>query len=324
MLHGDGIICGTSTTGTGTLTLAATPVPPGGIDFDAWARATGFANSASFLVEYTLNEYTDSTFVTEAKKESGVGTLTLGGSNGITNCTLARTKIEYTITSLNSQPAVYTHSPGSGISIGTAANTLISVSPRSGSILALTPYFDNTEALGGSPLMAAATLASVAIANNTTYWTPFVWPRYMAVKRASLRVQVLYTGGTTNINMAVYLPGTSGRPVKLLVDFGVIGTAGSSLVATGNIQSAALGMAVPMRPGIYIVGVKTAFSGGSGSPQLRGGAGMINPCLFGTSSLAPIMSATTSAGTPGDDPANLTGWTGNTITVPIFFALAES
>src|SRR5258706_417112 len=109
MLRGENIICGTSTTGTGTLTLAATPVAPGGIDFDVLARATGigFGNSAAVLVTYTIIEYTSATFAASKSTEKGIGTLTLGGSSGIANCTLARTTPQVTATNLNSQPATY-------------------------------------------------------------------------------------------------------------------------------------------------------------------------------------------------------------------------
>src|SRR4051812_24231826 len=143
MLRGDTLVCGTSTTGTGTLTLAATPGPPGGVDFDVWARATGigFANSAAVLVSYTIIEYTDSTFATAKSHEKGVGTLTLGGSSGIANCTLARTTKQTSATSLNSQPATQNIVPGTGISIGTAANTLVFIGPSAAEIPAYEPYF---------------------------------------------------------------------------------------------------------------------------------------------------------------------------------------
>src|SRR5580658_5571623 len=100
MLRGDSVICGTSPTGTGTLTLAATPVPPGGIDFDVFARATGigFGNSAAILCSYTIIEYTDSTFAKAKQQEKGIGTLTLGSSSGIANATLARTTLQSSAT----------------------------------------------------------------------------------------------------------------------------------------------------------------------------------------------------------------------------------
>ena len=127
MLRGDNVICGTSTTGTGTLTLAATPVPPGGIDIDVWARANGYGNNGVFIFRYAIIEFTDSTFGTAKQIEIGRGLVTLGASAGIANVTLARSVLEMTATSLNSQPATMTLNPGSGITIGTAANVLVTL-----------------------------------------------------------------------------------------------------------------------------------------------------------------------------------------------------
>jgi hypothetical protein len=152
-MRGDGIIFGTTTTGTGTLTLAATPVQPGGIDIDAYVRATGigFGNSAVFLVKYTIIEFTDSptssTFSNKAKQtETSIGTVTLGSSAGIANCTLARTILQTSATSLNSQPATQNFNPGAGISIGVAANTLIFIGPSASDLLAIDPFVDTTGA----------------------------------------------------------------------------------------------------------------------------------------------------------------------------------
>ena len=71
MLKANNLVCGTSTTGTGTLTLAACPSPPGGVDFYQWLNATGFnaANSSTWLIEYVLIEYTDTTFSTQKQTE---------------------------------------------------------------------------------------------------------------------------------------------------------------------------------------------------------------------------------------------------------------
>lgn len=127
MLRADNIVCGTSTTGTGTLTLAATPTPPGGIDFDVFARALGFGNNAVLSVRYVMTEFTSSGLTTAKQSETGIGTLTLGASAGIANCTLARTTLLQKGTSMDSQPATLTPNPGTGITIVTAANVLVSI-----------------------------------------------------------------------------------------------------------------------------------------------------------------------------------------------------
>jgi hypothetical protein len=139
MLRGNNIGSGTTTTGTGTLTLAAPPSAFGFLDHDTWARsALAAANSQAIRVPYTIIEYTDSTFATPKQREDGIGTLTLGSSAGIANCTLARLYVLETQTGLNTgSPSLAlgsTYGDGgqtvvlSGITIGTAANTVVVIS----------------------------------------------------------------------------------------------------------------------------------------------------------------------------------------------------
>jgi hypothetical protein len=158
MLRGESVICGTSSTGTGALTLAATPTPPGGIDFDVWARAVGFGNSAVVPVTYTMIEYTSSVFSTAKQIEKGVGTVTLGTSSGVANASLTRTTPQVTATSLNSQPASYNANSPSAISIGTVANTLIFVAPSAADLLALSPCLESSGGPGDTVCASPALL----------------------------------------------------------------------------------------------------------------------------------------------------------------------
>lgn len=248
MLRFDQCICGTSSTGTGTLTLAATPTPPGGVDFDVWARATGigFTNSAAFLVDYEIIEYTDSTFATAKSSEGGTGTLTLGGSSGIANCTLARTTLDYTITSMNSQPATVNVKPGAAFSIGTAANTLVMISPRSGSVLAFDPYFDTTSSdanWGVCPDGMIGVDSQAACGTNwptsgsTSIYVPIRMSTPMLVKRVSWRIQTYTTvTGTAKVACRLYARRASdGQPGKLLYDF--TSSAQITVGATGNFST---------------------------------------------------------------------------------------
>src|SRR6266446_977276 len=327
MLRGENIICGTSTTGTGTLTLAATPVPPGGVDFDVLARATGigFGNSAVILVSYTIIEYTNSSFTTAQQQEKGIGALTLGSSSGIANATLVRTTIQQTATNLNAQPATYTVSAPTAITIGTAANTLIFIGVGAVDTIAFEPYVDATTGTGWvGPLQGkagnSAAMNDYFAASLQDTYCPFYWVTPMLVKRLALMTTVGTGGGTSNAYGRIYAVGSDGRPDKLLYDFGLIGTSNASL-ANGNtpITSGASGNGYLLMPGIYYLDLIASYSGGTTTPSIYGNTGQnLVPTVLSADQAAnfafgiPIHDrATATSGTAGaaPDPANLTSFT---------------
>lgn len=341
MLRGDTLVCGTSTTGTGTLTLAACPTPPGGVDFDVWARATGigFANSAAVLVSYTIVEYTDSTFATAKSHEKGIGTLTLGGSSGIANCTLARTTKQTSATSLNSQPATQNIAPGSGISIATAANTLVFIGASAADVPAFLPYVV-TSAIGGDTYvppvgLCGTTVTTPTLGDGTFYYVPFVWNVPMLVKRAHIFVDTAYNGGTpvSNAWMRLYDIATTGKPGKLLYDFGLVGSSNTSLNSGGHVQTGASGNGFFLTPGDYVMCLAVAVSGGSGGPILTATRFYLQPGRWGTMytpagipCAAPFAAAT---GTPSSTPNDPAGTTSLTVDVsgsinPFCFCLSAS
>lgn len=288
MLRGENIICGTTTTGTGTLSLAATPSTVGAIDLDVLARATGigFGNNAAVLTGYLAIEYTDSTFKTPLQQEKGIGTLTLGSSAGVANATLARTTVQQTATSLNSQPATYSVSAPSAINIGTAANTLIFIGTSAFDIPAFSPYVDTSGTIGSSTTSGAPPLGTggggsanpgqtVQLTNNGVIYTPFVWAIPLLAKRVTILVRTAYSGGTpvSNAYARLYDVNSSGDPGKLLYDFGLVGSANASLNSTGQVSSGASGNGYQMTPGDYYLYVGNTLSGGVTAPQLANAAG---------------------------------------------------
>jgi hypothetical protein len=343
MIRGDNIICGTTTTGTGTLTLAATPVPPGGIDFDVFARATGigFTNSAVILVSYTIIEYTDATFATAKATEKGIGTLTLGASAGIANATLARTTKQSSATSLDASPATQNIAPATGISIATAANTLVIIGASAADLLAFSPYFENTtgDQNGTVPLQCPYNGSgnivgfggSFDILTAVDYYAPFIWVTPMLVKRVTLHPSVAYSGGApvSNAYARIYQINSSGRPGKLLYDFGLLGSANTSLNSTGLAASGAAGNGYFLMPGEYFFNFTCVLSGGVTAPRLYSGALVSSGKLSGGSNLvngiAPLgqATATGSSGATAADPANITGYT-ITSQTPSNFALKSS
>ena len=336
MLRADSIICGTSSTGTGALTLAACPSPPGGIDPYAWLTATGFnfANGAAVPISYTIIEYTDSTFATAKRFEKGIGTLTLGAS--LTASTLARTTVESTSASLDTTGSP-TYSAPSAVSIGTAANTLIFVGPSAADIPAWSPYYENTlgDNLGAQAVLVESSQApGVAVVSATDYYWPFEWRVPMLVKKASMRVWTPYSGGTpvSNAYARIYAINSSGRPGKLLIDFGLLGSAGTSLNAGSNISSAVHASGFLLLPGEYFFDFIAVLSGGTTPPKMQCPAvasylGYLISGRLGQNAMLPQVSAqaTSGTGTPAPDPANLTGYAlQSSFTYTSLFALAPS
>jgi hypothetical protein len=310
---------------------------------DVFARATGiaFGNSSSIIVNYTIIEYTSSTFATAKSHEKGVTTLVLGASSGIANCTLKRSggtyKPQVSATSLNSQPATQNILPGTGISIGTAANTLVFIGPSAVETLAFSPYFNTTGAdanTGVFPLAVGAD-ASVNVSDTMSdtqdFYSTFIWAVPMLVKRITCKVGVAYTGGTpvSNFYARIYQINSAGQPGKLIYDFGAFGA--NSLNSTGVIQSGAAGAGFFLTTGEYYMGFMATLSGGTTPPQMQGNwghvqagrTGMVNGTLG--MNYIPQWKVTSGTGnTTAPDPANVTGWTSSGVNFPITFALSPT
>ncbi|SRR5712691_1949935 len=330
-LRAEDCICGTTTTSTGTLTLAACPAPPGGVDPYAAFSGLGLGTSQSIPMTYCVREFTDSTFTTVKQEEKGIGALTIGANIGAT--TLARTTPQSTATNCNTSTPTYSQGAPSAINIGVAANILVFVGASAADIQAWSPYFDtsltNADNVGVTPaLMGVATAASANLVSGTDYYMPFPWEVPMLVKKATFKMSTVYSGGTpvSNAYARIYALGSNGRPGKLLIDFGLLGTANASLNAAGNVSSAVASPGYMLLPGKYVMGFLPIFSGGTTPPQMSTIAyGHCSP--FGTSSLTPINFTTATGGSnPAPDPANATGYVagGSGATRAFQFALSPS
>lgn len=320
MLRADNVICGTSSTGTGTLSLAACPGPPGGLDFDKWLKSTGlnFVSGNAILVSYTIIEYTSSAFTTIKQTEKGIGTLTLGAA--IANATLARTTVQSKVTGMDTSTPSPTFAAPTAITIGTAANTLVLIG---GSALDALPSFGaypyDPNSSGIAPLGMGPGAQMQALVNGQVAYVPFYWHLPMLVKTMLAGLFTTYTGGTSSCYGAIYAPKTTGEPGKLLIDFGALGPANP--LNQGNfsaLKSASHANGFLLTPGAYWAAIFTAFSGGSGTPTLMGYAngngapnsnagqwlmGMSAGNGFGTNMSWAGGAATAN---PAPDPANLT------------------
>lgn len=323
----DRCVCGTTTTGTGTLSLVTTPVPPGGVDPNVWARAYGYGNLAVLPIDYVIVEYTDTTFTTEIQAEEGIGLLTLGGvGTGIAAATLQRTQIDSTATSLNSQPAAVNLAPASGISIGTAAHVLVMVTPRVRSLAAAldAPLASLTNGKGLPTIAAAYNISPQTIASGTIYYCAVFNPTPRKVSTITTRVLTAYSGGTSNLYLGLYsLDPVNGGPGRLVADFGVAGTANSSLAAAADISTAALATPRRLMPGYFILAVQAIFSGGTGSPAISSAMDYAAAALMfgmGSTTAANVMLTAAGGSAAWADPAVAATAALNSASATPFFA----
>ena len=331
-------IAGTSTTGTGTLTLAACPASPSEGSLYTWLTSTGmnFVNGNAILMPYRIVEYTDTTFTTEVQKEIGVGTITLGAS--LTASTLARTTLVWTGNALNSSPAYAEFGNATALTIGTAANVLIFIGPDATNTPAWCPYFETSlgDALGAAPAwgLPPAYSSGLGVPNGSEWYIPFEWRIPMLVKRASVRVVAAYSGTGTPVSAAyarIYAIGTNGRPSKLLYDFGTFGT--NPLNGTGNISTGAAGNGYFMTPGEYYFDLANSYSGAGGTIVTPKYSVMNNTASnpaasrLGTTSLVSNATALATGATIGaaPDPANIAGYSlSNNVSTTVYFTLKGS
>lgn len=310
LIRGENICAGTSTTGTGTLTFAATPAAVGALSLYQWLTAVnGFTNGKVLLVPYTIIEYTDATFATPSQVETGIGTITLGASNAAT--TLARTTVQTTQTG-----STYLEKAPTALNIGTAANVLIFIGVNAWSIPAMSPYLDeslvDTYGVGELALGATTNYTPNSVgATGDDFWRLMYIPRPVFVQVARFNVTTAY-GGTTGVPVStafsrLYQLGTNGKPDKLLIDFGSYGT--NPLNSTG-IKSATAATGMLLTPGEYWHSQLMTWSGATGTVThavLRG-HNPVHTALQYSGVNHKANQLATGGSNPAPDPANVTGW----------------
>jgi hypothetical protein len=324
-LRAEDCVCATTTTGTGTLALAACPTPPGGVDPYQAFNGLGLGTSQATPMTYCIREFMDATFAAVKQEEKGVGALTLGANIGAT--TLARTTPQSTATGCNTSTPTYSQGAPSAINIGTAANTLVFIGASAADIPAYCPYFETGigDNIGVGGVCGAGNNNAQAVVSGTDIYDLVDWRCPMLVKRAWVRVATAYSGGTpvSNAWCRLYSIGSNGRPGKLLYDFGLFGTANTSLNTAGLVSTGAAGNGFMMLPGEYFVNFLPIFSGGTTGPNLNCYAAntKYSSGRLGRSTGQAILatSATGAAGGAGPDPANTTGYAAVVVatTIPV-------
>lgn len=340
-LRAEACICGTSTTGTGTLTLAACPSPPGGVDLYAAFQGQGLGTSQTIPTTYTIIEYTNSGFGTAKQMEKGVGALTIGAS--VTATTLARTTPQSTATSMNTSTPTYSTGSPSAISIGTAANVLVFVGASAADVPAWSPYYETTlgDNKGATPCSgitsAAAANFTIGTAGGGTTgcdaYFLFEWRVPMLVKRCTVNVQTAGSGGNSNCDARLYGIASTGRPGKLLYDFGLLGTSNTSFHSTGLVSTGASGSGFMLLPGEYYLNLCDVETDSVNAILTAVGpnnsyviSGRMGSALAGRS-LTGVATATNPVIGAAPDPADTTSYalknSGSNAT-PVTFALNSS
>ncbi len=301
MLRAEHCICGTSTTGTGTLTLAACPQPPGGTDLYQAFQVQALGTSVAIPVSYTIVEYTGSDFSNVVRQEKGIGSLTLGAS--ITATTLARTTVQQTSTGMSGGAATYDLSAPTAISIGTAANVLVFIGASASDLFACSPYYDTSltgsDLLGAFPVNAGGTYTgNIILSTSSDHYNLFEWKIPMLVKGAKIRVVTAHVGtGYARL----YALGANARPTKLLYDFGAFAT---SLNTTGTKATASAGAGFYLQAGEYFLDIATSSGSGvviAGFSQAYNSGRLGYATTLGMGVMMVAGSASPSAG----DPANV-------------------
>lgn len=277
----DQLACGTTTAGTGTLTLAALPAAITAIDPFAAFSGNGWGTSQGVPVDYSIVEYTDGSFTKPKQSESGRGFLLLGANLATT--TLTRTLPLQTVTGMNAPPATVggQSSAASAISIGTAANVVIWFGLSSFSAMCSMPFY-STSGITNADNAGVSVFQNVlsnginyGLSHQRLYYQRVLVGHSDLIKSVVLCGAVGYTGGTASLKAALYAIGSSGLPGKMLIDFGTIVSIPSGTVTL----TAATPVLIPA--GYYILGFLAQYTGGSGSPAYRC-ANSVAPSPFGT------------------------------------------
>lgn len=257
--RGENIGCGTSTTGTGTLTLAADPSGQGLSD-----PVTAFGTSGAWPCSYTIIEFTSNTYAAVKQIETGNGTLTLAAS--LTSATLARNPITVQVVGSS-----YVNMSPTAMSIGTAANTVIILAPTANDLPQGLQGYTTTlgdgagflpEGIVGMPNISTGVLSGSAL-----YW-PIRIPSGV-IKSMTINIATAVSSPTSSsIAMALYevIPQgltNAGLSGKMVINFGTLSA--NPMATTGN-KTATASAASYVPGGWYYPAVLPIWAGGSGSP----------------------------------------------------------
>lgn len=268
-----------------------------------------FGSSGTIVVQYSAIQYTDSNRTEVSLAQGGIGSLDL--STGI----LTQSKIRWT---WNAGTNAYDNTDPSELTFTAGATTTrVRISPSVEQLFhapAVTAFNSGNDAIGHAPATVLNVTNVAGITNGRRYFIPFYWMHSITVSQMAVRVTATYSS-TSDVSGGIWSVGSDGDPGALIADFGSIGNLNTGNV---NIQSAALGTPIQLNPGMYYGVLLVTFSGGTGTPTLRGANHWNWPCHFArTSNGTPACYVFDSGASVGAALGSL-NFVSNTIT-PIFF-----
>ena len=256
---GDGILCTSSTGGTGTLTLSTQT---------GWPDPSEIWTGTRFGI-YTIIEWTDATKSVPVQRESGVGTFDTSAG------TLDRTK---PMSTWVASGTTYLPNPGVGtaptaLNFGTtAANIDIMLTPCSMAQALSIPFVSAAVASVVTGLgLAQANITpsgNQALVHQQPSMFPFLWLGGGQVSQFSVYTTTTLTGGSPTLDCAVYEVGSNGLPGKRLVNFNQLSGIGT---ANTPYTSTALATPQPLPVDMYFCELLWLNGGGSGTCTVRGG-----------------------------------------------------
>ncbi len=250
-MRANGIRATSSTGGTGTLTM--TDVSSG-----IFAQSPGFTDafgtgSTAILVEYTIAEFTDSTFATIKQFEQGVGFL-VPSTNVLT-----RTKIISTWVYGTGYAPTPAGTAPSAVNFGTnAANIRIFCDPQAGSFLPAISFPQTTNSVSGADNigMPAANMGGAYLGMqsgtptaNYIWHFPFLWDRLCLVSSASVYI----TGAASGVaRFGLYEDDGTGWAGNRVVDFAANAGGSEFNTSATGIKTSTLTTPILLKPQWYI------------------------------------------------------------------------
>lgn len=292
------------TGGTGSLTL---------VDVAGWPGFEKFAAAGlPRRVEYTILEFTDSTLSVLKQAETGIGNFDPSAN------LLTRDIVTSTWSGTVMIPNQGSASAAAALTIGaTAANVRVTCAPTPNLLPAIPlvgSSVSGSDNAGTLPLnFTSAGAASLLLTSGQVEIIPILLAHRGPFSQITLNVgggSGTYSGGTQSLTAAIYEIETSdGLPGRKLVDFGAIGGSTPFAVA-GNVSNTPLAQPVPLETGWYYLAILAQFSGGSGTPRMKGGSAL-GASPFGsriTTGAIVACEGTVSGQTSLTDPATNTGF----------------
>ena len=302
----DGVLCTSTTGGTGALTCTAQTGWP---DFAKVFTGTRF-------VKYVIVEWTSTAKIQPSMRECGIGSVVT--STGV----LTRTKVQSTWDATNYYPNPGSSTAPTALNFGTNSALIdIMISECSMNEAIAVPFVASSLAsvVTGLGLAQANVVGSgtQALVHQQISMFPILWLGGGRVSQFSIFTTTTLTGGSPTLDCAIYEVGSNALPGKRLVNFNQLSGIGTT---NTPYTSSAIATPQPLPVGWYWAEILWLNGGASGTCTLRGGipiAAMPNGGY--TTNASWFSSIGVGSKTTLDDPSATPTLQYNTGSVPILW-----